>query len=299
MQRKITRTQGSRYCTVEIKLSEGRLSISGEEGRIMKPAAARKEAIEYWRSYFDDDPNAIIEMNKRCGKRFTSALSAAKYVVQVDGLDAHEFDDGVYITESCGQITEEIAKWFPEVKPLLPWHLNDMKPGCEHQDALGWGYGKTIALAAHALTEAQRLTIDGNAQAQASKKRQDEYLKRWNEILSNDLAAARAVKAAKGMETPNTVTISDIEDLRQAHWFPRRPMVKRAQEWLKGQIAKEIPVEVFDAAIYKDSLMAPCPVCGYEYGSQWLKRELPAEIIKLAETVLTESWIPVRGEPKE
>jgi len=292
MERKITRTKDNRYCTVEIKLTEGRLSVCGEEGRIETPLSAREQALESWQNYFEEDTNYIAEMNKRCGTNFCTAKEAAQYVIETDGdyhgLDATQIGDKVYLVESCGQIVTEIAEWFPEVKPLLPWHLNDMKAACKHQEELGWGNGKTIALTSDTLTEAQRLTIDGNTDKVASKKRQNEYLKRWDEILYNDLAAARAVKAAKGMEPINTVTVSDIEELRQAKWFPRRPIVKRVQEWLKGQIAKDIPVEVFDAAIYKDCMMAPCPVCGYEYGSQWLKRELPEEIIKLAETVLTD-----------
>jgi hypothetical protein len=25
--------------------------------------------------------------------------------------------------------------------------------------------------------------------------------------------------------------------------------------------------------------MVPCPICGYKYGSAWLKEEVPAEVI--------------------
>jgi hypothetical protein len=43
-----------------------------------------------------------------------------------------------YILESCGQIRETLSKWFPEVGPYLQYHLNDMRPGCQHQRAEGW-----------------------------------------------------------------------------------------------------------------------------------------------------------------
>lgn len=302
MERKITRTQGNRYCTVEIRLNEGRLSITGEEGRVTKPASARKQAIEYWQSYFEEDAKYIVEMNDRCGTKFRSAKSAAKYVIETDGqyhgLDAKEIGDKVYILETCGQIVEEIGKWFPEVKPLLPWHLNDVRAGCVHQEELGWGWGKTIALTSDTLTEAQRLTITDNAERRISEKRQKAYTDRWNEIVSNESKAIEAIRAAKSTEAINTVTVYDLEEIRQPA-YAHRPSVKKVQAWLKRKIEKEIPTEVFDAAIYKDSLMAPCPVCGYEYGSKWLKRELPEEIVKLAETVLTEKWIPVVRVSKE
>lgn len=42
-------------------------------------------------------------------------------------------------------------------------------------------------------------------------------------------------------------------------------------------------------------LCKPCPVCGYEYGSAWLKREVPEEILEylknLPETVKKPAWV--------
>lgn len=39
----------------------------------------------------------------------------------------------------------------------------------------------------------------------------------------------------------------------------------------------------------------PCPVCGYKYGSAWLKRELPADVIEflqsLPDTDKTPAWV--------
>jgi hypothetical protein len=216
MKRKIRREKGGRWCEVEIEINDGRLSVCGSEGAITKLARAKKDAIEYWRGFFEDQPEEIFAMNKRCGTRYTSALGAAKYVVSVDGdlhgLDVHAQDgDKVYTTESCGQIRDDLAKWFPEVAPLLPWHMNDMKAGCEHQEAEGW---------------AER-PIDPSKPTNAyGKHYPGQAHDSWNMLV----------------------------------WV-------RADEFEGGLLS------------------APCPTCGYKYGSAWLKRELPAEIIKLAETV--------------
>lgn len=144
MNRKILRTNGKRFCEIEIRLENGRLSVCGTEGRIERRAAAKKEALEYWRTFFEDQPEEIYAMNKRCGTRFTSPTGAAKYVLEQDG-DLHGLDvrsggfDGrdVMIIESCGQIPETIREFFPELAPLLAWHLNDMHAECEHQEARG------------------------------------------------------------------------------------------------------------------------------------------------------------------
>jgi hypothetical protein len=286
MDREITRIKGDRYCAVTIKVSdEGRLTVTGESGRVVRTAVAKKEALEYWRSFFDDSPDEIRAMNEKCGTHFRGSLSAAKYVLRVDG-DFHGLDvrEGgptghVLIGESFGQIREEILEFFPEVAPLFPWHLNDMCAGCEHQEALGWGHGKTIALTADTLTEAQRETFEKVALDVAKLARAKLARERWDEITSSEASAGRYLRSI-GL----TPTIHDVGVLC-SRALPMAYETKKARARLEKEIEREITPEVFDAAIFKDSLCAPCPTCGYRYGTAWLKRELPPEIIALAETV--------------
>lgn len=216
MKRSILRKRNGRFCRLEIELENGRLSVCGSEGRIVRRTRAKKEALAYWRSYFEDDPGAIMEMNKRCGTRFSSASGAARYVLSVDG-DLHGLDvlneegNEILVLESCGQIRDEIAEWFPEVVPLLKWHLNDMQPGCEHQERDGW--------------------------------------------------ADRPIDPTKSTDT-------------YGKHFP-------GQQNSSWNMLVWVRPDEFPGGL----LCAPCPECGYKYGSAWLKRDLPAEIVKLAETV--------------
>ncbi len=148
IQREITRTNKDKdaYCTLEIKLTNQpqglRLSICGNEGQILPRKVAEKEALAYWVSVFEENPDELTSMNERCGKKFRSPASAAKYVLAQDG-DLHGLDvakettdkqgrDWVYICTSCGQIRETIREWFPESAPMLQYHLNDMRPACTH-----------------------------------------------------------------------------------------------------------------------------------------------------------------------
>lgn len=145
MNREITRVKGRRFCRLELRLEDGRLSICGTEGRILTTKMAKSEARKYWESFFDDSPAEIHGLNQRCGTRFTSPKSAARYVLDNDGelhgLDiAREDENQVFVAEGCGQIVDELAAWFPEVKPYLKWHLNDMHAECEHQEARGETY---------------------------------------------------------------------------------------------------------------------------------------------------------------
>lgn len=148
--RTLLRTIGSRWCEIEIEIEATedptipRLSICGSEGRIVSVSEARKMAIAYWESYFDDNRAEIVNMGERFGKRFATARSAARFVVASDGefhgLDVHkQIGDGrkarVLITDSCGQIVDTIREWFPEYADLLPFHMNDTKAGAPDQEA--------------------------------------------------------------------------------------------------------------------------------------------------------------------
>jgi hypothetical protein len=219
MKREITRIKGDRYCAVTIEIREGgELSVCGESGRVVRTVQAKREALEYWRSFFDDSPDEIRTMNAKCGTHFRGSLSAAKYVLRVDGdfhgLDVRENDAPrgyVLVGESFGQCVGEIRAFFPEVEPLLPWHLNNMKAGCVHQEAEGW----------------DKRPIDPS-------KPTDTYGKHF---------------PGQSSASWNMLT-----------WV-------RRDEHPQGLLCE------------------PCPVCGYRYGSAWQKRELPPEIVTLAETV--------------
>jgi hypothetical protein len=179
-----------------------------------------------------------------------------------------------------------VAEWFPEIKPLIQWHLNDMHAGCEHQDQLNWGHGVTIALTKNTLTPAQKETIDRNLMATCEKKHSKEFDRRWDEIIGGGNKAIQAIRETTGR---HEVSVSDMEELSGLKYglsYTKTKMYVDVRNWLTAQVEKDIQPEVFDAQIYTDSLMAPCPVCGYEYGSMWLTRKLPDDIVELAKTVL-------------
>jgi len=292
MKRSITRVKGDRFCTLEIELENERLSIRSVEGRIVSKANAKKEAIEYWKGFFEENPGEIQSMNTRFGKRLTSATGAARFVTQTDGdyhgLDIMSEDSSVEqngthvrIGESFGQ-QETLLEYFPEVAPLLPWHLNDMHAGCEHQEALGWGKGRTIALAWHDCTEAQRATLTAKAEAICKKAREKLFNEYKTLLTTNRNYAIRWIKSVTDDER---CTEDDLRIVMAWDKGYNRPVLKKFQAKLNEQIEKQITPEPFDAKTYPDSIGAPCPTCGYEYGTEWLKRDLPPEIIELAHNV--------------
>ena len=144
------KTKGDQWCEVVVELrNQGKgleLSITGSEGVLVSPREARGQARQYWESFFEEDWNQIKDMNERCGSNCRTPAGAARFVVQSDGdyhgLDVHREDvDGkVAILETCGQIRDTLREWFPEVEPLLPYHLNNLHAECIHQEERGETY---------------------------------------------------------------------------------------------------------------------------------------------------------------
>lgn len=296
MKRSITRTKGTKYCTLDLELSEaGRLSICGSEGTIIPVKKARHEALNYWIGFFEDQPSERVAMNERCGTAYRSARAAAKYVLDTDG-ELHGLDvekavgQNVYVVESCGQIRETVTAFFPEVAPIMKWHLNDMHAGCEHQEELGWGHGRTIALERSSLTPAQDATLHHDLAMVRKAKMDKEVAARWAEIRTSEAAATRWLK-----RTQDKVTLYDVEQL--AGGDPRwNPSARRHKEALVRLVESEIPIERFEAALYKDCIGAPCPECGYKYGTEWLKRDLPTEVVTLVTDIIEGRSAPFDGE---
>lgn len=287
MQKEIIREKGNTWGKLRLELKDGRLSITGSAGRILTPAAARKEAKEYWTSFFEAQPEEIIGMNKRCGRRLSTAKAAARFVVETDGefhgLDVAREEDGrVYIDEQggCG---EWIQEWFPEVAPYQKWHLNDMKAGCEHQEALGWGHGRDVALDAASATPAQLEALTAREKARVTRMRAQAKRGEWEKLKTS---LVERVKLFRELSSGRNPTLWEEAVLARAPRMPDRKadqLEEAADRWLDMRVAAFHPVEEFRAEVFKDSIGAPCPTCGYLYGTKWLKRELPAEVVAWVE----------------
>lgn len=281
MEIRLLKTKDDRYCEARVALTDGCLTVTGGEGRIITREAAKREALDYWRTYFEDSPDSIREMNERCGSKCRTPTSAARYVLAHDG-EFHGLDvDGsatgptLRILESCGQIVETLREWFPELAPLLPYHLNNMHAGCEHQEALGWGDGHDVALSKDELTPAQRETLAAECHERGEQKRERELKKRLNDFDLYRRERLAILEATLG----RAPSVHDEESTRHGHMFPDRALLGRVRAYLEKTIAAAYPDPPIESTVYKDSIDAPCPVCGYRYGTAWLRRELPPEVI--------------------
>lgn len=100
LRRVATRIRNGRFCTLEVELR------TKEDGK---------------------------DVLSICGVEGEVKTSAGRYDDVVGYTDAGK----ALVATGFGQITDELAAWFPESVPWLPYHLNDMRPGCSHQRGRG------------------------------------------------------------------------------------------------------------------------------------------------------------------
>lgn len=166
---------------------------------------------------------------------------------------------------SCGQIQDHLDVtvyadgWDAEKVAKLrevwnKWHLNDMRAGCEHQRA-NWDISEKIEVVFYKLTSEAYTT--------------------------RTLALARAARESAKGQTPELTNTERALILLDKWYDPPCPdadsplsgcveVKKREQKpagWVKPE---EHP---------RGLLCKPCEVCGYKYGSAWLKESVPADVL--------------------
>ena len=135
------------------------------------------------------------------------------------------------------------------------WHLNDMKAGCEHQRA-NWGdFGRKVEVVTY------KLTREASAIQRNIKQRIEESVKKSGtvELLEDErevYALPYTTKQAPDADGPGS---------------GRYEVDKREQKAIRWIKQDEHPDGI---------LCKPCEVCGYKYGSAWLRVEVPADVIE-------------------
>lgn len=165
---------------------------------------------------------------------------------------------------SCGQIimeewnitsyapgwdAEKVAR-FREVWER--WHLNDMRASCEHQR--GWDTTRKVEIVTY------QLTSEALREQDAAKK-----------YVLETAAATGHVELSDGtrelLQLPwNTTTAPDVDGPGGGRYEVKK-REQKALGWLRQEEHPE------------GMLSRPCDVCGYKYGTSWLREEVPADIL--------------------
>lgn len=194
----------------------------------------------------------------------------------------------------CGQIVDTLRRkdfeptpgngafWLRNAQKLAiawgRWHLNDMRPECSHQRALGW-YDK-----AGVKVKLYHWRLDDAAQ-RAKDKAREAALKALEE--GKPFTPTKARQEAATREYGLTTATPECP----RHYGPRTslysgmagPVEEKALGWLR-------PEEHPDGLLCR-----PCPECGYKYGSEWKREEVPESVLRFLyecpEAATAPAWV--------
>lgn len=160
-------------------------------------------------------------------------------------------------------------KWFDFLDIWKRWHLNDMRPGCEHQK--DWGKKKLELIDFGWTAQFHKLrnsAADGTLEANQYEK--------FKEVSAGVMVVATEINRPK-WKSPL------VEKLLAEGWIEEKKRETKTSGWITET---EHPEGV---------LSKPCPVCGYKYGTSWLREELPQEVVDflmaLPDTDVKPAWV--------
>lgn len=147
------------------------------------------------------------------------------------------------------------------------WHLNNMVPNCEHQVGPEW---TPKDVTRYEMT----LTLDA--------------LKAKNK--ARDAATAALVKGETFTPTPEQSRMAGLT-YSFLSWTPEPPEHYK----FSGRTETKQTNWLSQSEHPEGYLSKPCPVCGYKYGSEWLKREVPEDVLQwlhaLPDTDIKPAWV--------
>lgn len=195
---------------------------------------------------------------------------------------------------SAGQCVDEIREgipteeWSAEMLAQLcdiwdRWHLNDMRPYCQHMKTLGWNEEarQSITLYHYTMTKA------------ASDKKRDAEKAAIKALCKGETFTPTAEQAHFASMPYSITTYGEQLSGRDAeNYEPKKSLFPGDKGPTETKIRGWVTFE-------KDSdlgiLSKPCPVCGYKYGHAWQKEEVPKEVIDwlfaLPDTTREPAWV--------
>lgn len=192
----------------------------------------------------------------------------------------------------AGQCVDEICEgkpagnWTHEMLQKLcdiwdRWHLNDMRPHCQHQRELGWDElaGEKITMYHY------RLTSEALKQKRAAENAALDALKNGDTFTPSEEQAFFA-----GLNYGLDI-FGEPDEKLAPHYIPKKPLYPGDCGPTEIKTRGWVRCEESDLGI----LCKPCPICGYKYGTSWLKEEVPQDVLDwlfaLPETERRPAWI--------
>lgn len=147
------------------------------------------------------------------------------------------------------------------------WHLNDLRPECEHQRELGWPdmAKERITLSHYRLT------------SEASKAKREVEEAARNALRKGAAFIPTAEQMVFAILPHFLDTYELIDGKENAQYY--EPMTRTAAGYGFGFTEQKCRAGVKEEESELGLLCKPCPVCGYQYGSAWKREEVPQDVL--------------------
>ena len=207
------------------------------------------------------------------------------------------------------------------------WHLNDMRPGCEHQTGAAWDVTREVEHRTYSIEWDDRRDLERQTEKDAAaltSKALDTSAPTFGgpNLRSYSHAAALLwTLQAAGVKPFHWQAVSgralavlsqSFEIVTAAELGAYREQAARSAQGLdwkwKGRLhwshaagAKPpVIVKIEHKALgwlrpseHPDGLLCkPCAVCGYEYGTRWLREEIPAAVVEELRRIVSDRTPP-------
>lgn len=175
---------------------------------------------------------------------------------------------------SAGQCVDDIragepfGSWTSEMLEKLcdiwdEWHLNDMRPCCQHQKELGWDKKASEEVTIYHYTL------------------KPEWISKKSEIkngATERLVDGETVRLEDREQFIANLSYSydSYEKLDSEYYAPKKPLYPGDKGFEKTKMLGWLRPDEHPDGI----LCRPCPVCGYKYGTAWLTEKVPEDVIE-------------------
>lgn len=198
---------------------------------------------------------------------------------------------------SAGQCVEEIRigepnpEWTREMLDKFcdiweRWHLNDMKPYCQHMKELGWDEQAK-----------ERVKIDTWTLTKEAMQKKRDAENRALECLRNGQVFRPTKDETVYARMKHSLISYNEEDVSYYYGKLYRDAYELKEKDCLGRPTTEYKTRGWIRYDECDLgfIGRPCPVCGYGYGTSWIKEEVPEEVIEwlfsLPETKIRPAWV--------
>lgn len=175
------------------------------------------------------------------------------------GQCVNEIRDGVPIEGWTAEMLKDLCDIWDE------WHLNDMKPYCEHQKEMGW---KELA---RKQVEFYHYSLNSEAMKQKEMAKQAAL----NALREGKTFTPSAEQTKFAIMPYSLDSYKEISGEMALYYQPKKSLYSDDKEFKEFKALGWLKQSEHPDGI----LCKPCPVCGYQYGTKWLREEVPQHII--------------------